>query len=310
METISASREFFPTHRKEDSLSELPSSDFGYLGAWGVVVAWFGDSGAHGRLARVAPVSTIFPKWMNLLPTAGLLGAIGAGSVIIGTVWYYFTPKYWEVGYMPQQPTLSAAYIEQLKRESKPVPGIDYAGFSHQIHAGKLGLDCRYCHSHVEESAEANIPSVSTCIGCHAENHVKNTFARDDRVKFIRDAWKNDESIVWRRVHKLPDYVRNFPHHVHVKAGVSCYSCHGNIMEQPVVNQQHSLSMGWCLECHRNPEPNLVPPDKVTDLYFVRERLEDFATQQSEGAALLSALSDDKTKPLHRLPENCGACHY
>lgn len=266
-------------------------------------------------------MSTIFPKWFNKLPPLILAGVLGGGSAAVAGVWYYATPKFWRVGYMPSQPHLSAEYADVLHREANPrIPGVTYPGFSHQIHAGKLGLDCRYCHSHVEESSEANIPSASTCMGCHAEGHVDAKFARPEHVRFIRDAWAEDASIQWRRVHKLPDYVRNFPHNVHINAGVSCFSCHGNIMEQEVVHQVEPLSMGWCLECHRNPEPHLVPKDKVTDLYWVRNQFRSTNLLNTPsaggggldagtpgGAALLSGL---KEHDLHLLPENCGACHY
>ncbi len=247
-------------------------------------------------------MSSIFPKWSNKLPPLMLASALAMGSTVVGGMWYYATPKFWRVGYMPTQPG---------------------GGFSHQIHAGKLGLDCRYCHSHIEESPEANIPSVSTCMGCHADGHIGETFARAANVQFIRDAWTNDQAIQWRRIHKVPDYVRNFPHNVHVNAGVSCFSCHGNIMEQTVVHQVEPLSMSWCLDCHRNPEPHLVPKDKVTDLAWVRNQFEstNFANLPSDGntargaldtgtpggAALLSGLAESG---LHLLPENCGACHY
>jgi hypothetical protein len=237
-------------------------------------------------------VSTIFPKWTNHLPTLGAVGGLGFACTAVGVVWYYFTPKFWEVGYMPKQPG---------------------TGFSHLIHAGKLGMDCRYCHSHVEESAEANIPPVSVCYGCHAEGHVKPQFAKDENVKFIREAYAADQSIEWNRVHKLPDYVRNFPHNVHVNAGVSCLSCHGMIPRMAVVHQVESLSMSWCLDCHRNPEPHLVPPDKVTDLFWVEQQLATRGNPATPelgspgGAALLSGLQQ---KPLHLLPQNCGACHY
>ena len=272
-------------------------------------------------------MSTIFPKSANKWPTLLLGGLTLKLCLAVGLVWYYFTPKYWREGYMPSQPHLTAAYEESLytqaRKETKDaqIPGVDFPGFSHQIHAGKLAMDCRYCHSHVEESAEANIPTVSTCMGCHAEAHVNDQmYAKADRVKFIRDAWKNDEPIQWRRVHKLPDYVRNFPHHAHVNAGVSCLSCHGNIMEQPIVHQVQPLSMGWCLDCHRNPEPNLVPKDKVTDLYWVRNQLEADGGQNLKstnaeggdtpgGAALLADLQE-REGGLHILPANCGACHY
>lgn len=306
-------------------------------------------------------MSTIFPKWTNQLPNVMLGGVLGTLALVIGGVWYYATPKYWRGGYMPSQPQMSemleARAVSMGLADKKPaqIPGETFAGFSHQIHAGKLGMDCRYCHSHVEESAEANIPSVSTCMGCHADGHVNDEmYAKKPRVQFIRDAWeagvryneietlksdgkhaeaeakseqyeksglpvvKGGASIPWRRVHKVPDYVRNFPHNVHVAAGVSCYSCHGAIMEMPVVHQVQSLSMSWCLECHANPAPHLVPTSKVTDLFWVRDQLganKNAAATASDpisattpgGAALLEQL---EKKNLHLLPQNCGACHY
>jgi hypothetical protein len=247
-------------------------------------------------------VSTIFPKWTNHLPTIGAIGGLGAACAVIGIVWYYFTPKFWEVGYMPHQPrTVHATDVEGT------------VGFQHLIHAGKLGMDCRYCHSHVEESAEANIPPVSVCYGCHAEGHVSTTYAKDENVKFVRDAYLEDKSIEWKRVHKLPDYVRNFPHNVHLNAGVSCYSCHGMVPRMAEVHQRESLSMAWCLDCHRNPEPHLVPPEKVTDLFWVEQQLltagnPPTAELGSPGGAAL--LADLEKNALHLLPENCGACHY
>lgn len=269
-------------------------------------------------------MSTIFPKWTNRLPTVLVGGVLCGLALAVGGAWYYFTPKYWRVGYMPAQPHVSeqlrANLVQTARTELRPaqIPGENFPGFSHQIHAGKLGMDCRYCHTHVEAMAEANIPSASVCMGCHADGHVNDQkFAKKERVQFIREAWAADASIPWRRIHKVPDYVRNFPHNVHVNAGVSCFSCHGNIMEMPVVYHQQPLSMAWCLECHRNPEPSLVPKDKVTDLYWVRKQLENgnVATSTVDvnnpgsagGTALLKALEEKK---LHLLPQNCGACHY
>lgn len=271
-------------------------------------------------------MSTVFPKWTNKLPTL-LAGAAVSGLVlVIGVVWYYFTPKYWRVGYMPSQPHMTEAALDAISAaraggKTVNIPGRDFPGFSHQIHAGKLGMDCRYCHSHVENSAEANIPSAATCMGCHAEGHLNDQmYAKASNVQFIRDAWNENRSIQWRRIHKVPDYVRNFPHNVHVAAGVSCFSCHGNIMEQPMVHQVHELSMSWCLECHANPAPHLVPKDKVTDLYWVRAQTQDRGNQPYKaqkgvdldrnsdgGQALLKEL---QAKDLHLAPQNCGACHY
>lgn len=230
-------------------------------------------------------MSAIFPKWMNALPTLGAFGAIGGVATVALGTWYWATPDFFEVGYSPTQPG---------------------SGFNHQIHAGKLGLDCRYCHTKIEESPEANIPNVETCIGCHATGRVSAAIstASDEKVQFIRDAYEADQSIEWRRVHKLPDYVRNFPHDVHLSAGVSCFSCHGQIMSMPVVYQDQGLGMGWCLDCHRHPESALVPPEKVTDLMWVEGELK--ARAKGEGTV---NTTDLMTRLWDEPPQACGACH-
>ena len=222
---------------------------------------------------------------MNVLPTAGAVaGGVGFLTVVVGT-WYYATPDFFEVGYMPQQPG---------------------EGFNHQLHAGQLGIDCRYCHTNVEKSPHSNVPAVSTCMGCHTEQRLSNWELH--KVEWVRTAYAEDESIPWRRVHKLPDYVRKFPHHVHVNAGISCYSCHGQIMGMPEVYQAHSLSMGWCLDCHREPEAHMVPKDQVTDLAWVeREWMSVPVSERSyEGVTPERLLSSLRDAP----PQNCGACHH
>lgn len=233
-------------------------------------------------------MSTIFPKWTNSLPTLAAAVAVGGLATVVGAMWYSFTPAYWNVGYMPVQPG---------------------GGFNHQLHAGKLGMDCRYCHTKIEESAEANIPNVATCYGCHAEGRLAlyNTSAlHKEKTAFVREAYAEDKAIEWRRVHKVPDYVRNFPHHAHINAGVSCYSCHGNIARMAEVYQSQPLHMSWCLECHRNPEPNLVPKDMVYRLFEVEQRFADKGIAQTR-------LDEGKKFYEERHiagPENCGACHY
>ncbi len=242
----------------------------------------------------------IFPKWMNSVPTLVFVVVHSVALLAIAGLWYYATPKFWEVGYMPAQPG---------------------TGFNHQIHAGKLGLDCRYCHSNVEKSWKASVPAVATCMGCHAENklNVEPGFASatDDKVQFIRDAYSTDSPIQWRKVHVVPDYA-NFPHNAHVNAGVSCYSCHGQIQSMPVVAQEKSLSMGWCLDCHRNPADNLVPKDKVTDLYWVQT--EWFNSVDDEGKLTPKPTAErthngqDPKELVSMLkrnpPQYCSACHY
>lgn len=240
-------------------------------------------------------MSTIFPKWTNKLPPMLVGGAVSTLALAVAGVWYYATPAFWEVGYMPNQPG---------------------GGFNHQLHAGKLGMDCRYCHSHVESSAEANIPPVSTCYGCHSEGKLakyNDSELHRTKTEFVRAAYKADESIEWKRVHKLPDYVRNFPHHAHVAAGVSCISCHGNIARQPEVWQHESLSMGWCLECHRDPAQHLVDKNdtknlyknQVTQLFIVEQDIKDLGVDglKKRGQKFYEERGIAS-------PENCGACHY
>lgn len=229
----------------------------------------------------------LFPKWMNTLPTVAFAIVNGGVILVVAGMWYYATPKFWEVGYMPVQPD---------------------SGFNHQIHAGKLGMDCRYCHSHVEESWHSNVPSTQTCIGCHSEGKLgPDASATDEKVQFIRDSYESGKPIEWRRIHKLPDYA-HFPHNVHVNAGVSCYSCHGQIAGMPVVAQAESLSMGWCLDCHRAPEEHLVPQDRVTDLYWVEhEWMSQPVSDRNVGGVTPEQLLDS----LYRNPpEHCAACHF
>ena len=240
-------------------------------------------------LIEEAGVSVLFPKWFNAFPTVLAIGGACALALAVGGVWYYFTPKYWSVGYEPVQPG---------------------GGFSHQIHVSKLGLDCRYCHTKVEESPEANIPNVSTCYGCHADGRLKainEKAGHKEKTQFIREAYASNASIEWRRVHKVPDYVRNFPHNIHLNAGVSCYSCHGQVNNMPVVHQVESLSMSWCLDCHRNTAPHLVDRSKVTQLDWVAAELKKRREQGDAGLAAGRKLHEDKhLNP----PEDCAACHY
>jgi hypothetical protein len=131
--------------------------------------------------------------------------------------------------------------------------------------------------------------------------------ATDAKVGFIREAYAADRPIEWRKIHVLPDYA-NFPHHVHVNAGVSCYSCHGQIAGMPVVAQAEPLSMSWCLDCHRNPEEKLVPRDRVTDLYWVEhEWFSQSVTERAHAGLTASQLVDSL---LRSPPDHCAACHY
>ena len=132
--------------------------------------------------------------------------------------------------------------------------------FSHQHHVGGLGIDCRYCHTSVEESSFAGIPPTRTCMNCHSQIWVDSPI-----LEPLRRSFREGMPIPWTRVHRLPDYVY-FDHSIHVAKGVGCVSCHGEVDEMPLMAQQATLYMEWCLECHRHPERSIRPRDKVFDL--------------------------------------------
>jgi hypothetical protein len=132
--------------------------------------------------------------------------------------------------------------------------------FSHEHHVRGLGIDCRYCHTTVEETASAGMPATETCMSCHSQIWIN---ARE--LAPVRESFKTDRSIEWTRVHDLPDFAY-FDHSIHVAKGVGCASCHGRVDEMPLTWRVASLRMAWCLECHRNPEPHLRPREAVFDM--------------------------------------------
>src|SRR6202171_3845269 len=132
--------------------------------------------------------------------------------------------------------------------------------FSHKHHAGDDGIDCRYCHSGVESSAEAGIPPTKTCMNCHAV-----LFKNSAYLETVRESYRMDKSIVWVKVHRLPDFVY-FNHSIHVNKGIGCSSCHGQVDQMPLMFQAKPLTMSWCLDCHRNPERVLRPRDQIFNM--------------------------------------------
>ena len=142
----------------------------------------------------------------------------------------------------------------QGQRPDQPVP------FSHKHHVEGLGLQCQYCHTQVEKAAYAGIPPTKTCINCHAQ-----IWTNAQLLEPVRQSWATGESIQWIRVHDLPDYVY-FNHEIHVNKGIGCASCHGRVDEMPLMYQQNSLQMEWCLNCHRNPAVNLRPVSEIYNM--------------------------------------------
>jgi hypothetical protein len=141
---------------------------------------------------------------------------------------------------------------------NQPVP------FSHQHHVNELGIDCRYCHTSVEDSHFAGLPPTKTCMNCHSQIWVGSQMLAP-----VRDSYATNRSIPWQRVHRLGEFCY-FNHSIHVKKGIGCASCHGRVDEMPLVRQVNTLLMEWCLDCHRQPEKYVRPRDKVFDMRYER----------------------------------------
>jgi len=137
--------------------------------------------------------------------------------------------------------------------------------FSHAHHVGGLGIDCRYCHTSVDQARFANIPPTKTCMNCHSQ-----IWSTSPTLEPVRASFRTGESIKWTRVHDLPDFVY-FNHSIHVNKGVGCETCHGRVDRMPLTWQQNSLRMEWCLECHRNPEKYVRPREFVTTMGYQPE---------------------------------------
>ncbi len=219
----------------------------------------------------------VFPTWVNpFIKLAGLGGAIAVAYGV--TVYVYGTlPSTLNTRYSPEQ----------------PVP------FSHKLHAGDLKLDCRYCHNTIEQASHAAIPPTNTCANCHApEQSGKSTIHAESQKLFpVRHSYVTGEPIQWRRVHDLADFVY-FDHASHVNRGVSCVECHGRVDKMEQVWQDKTLSMAFCLDCHRDPEPRLRPRSEITNLAW--QRPDDL---EAHRAAILKEYGEIKTST------SCSTCH-
>ncbi len=211
----------------------------------------------------------IFPKSADRILRVAAAIAIVVGGGVTGLVGYLSLPRNTDIGYTPVQ----------------PVP------YSHKLHAGNLGMDCRYCHFTVEQSSYAAIPATEVCMNCHAR--VKPQSPLLDK---IRESYATGRPVEWVKVHRLADFVY-FNHQAHVKAGVSCVSCHGRIDQMLEVKQVHELTMAWCLECHRNPAPSIRPVEFVTKLDWQPDR-----DPAEIGREIIQA---KRIAP----PTNCSGCH-
>jgi hypothetical protein len=217
-------------------------------------------------------MAQIFGPRANPLSRLSVYGAFGALALFVVGLAIYSRSPY-------------PAFIHNSP--DQPVP------FSHQLHAGGLRIDCRYCHSGVEVSAAAGVPPTQTCMTCHSQIKTDSP-----ALAPVRDSFASGVPVAWNRVHDLADFAY-FNHSIHIAKGVGCSTCHGNIAEMAKVEQVQPLTMGWCLQCHRNPEQYLRPREAIYDTTW-----QPPANQAEQGAALLQQYNIK----VSRLT-NCSICH-
>lgn len=211
----------------------------------------------------------MFPSWLEpVVKVGGLLGGLGALYVVF-LLYFGIHPQAMDQGYMPDQP-------------------VDY---SHALHVGELGLDCRYCHNTVDHSAFASIPPTQTCMNCHTSIHPES-----EELAPVRASFETGLPVEWIRVHDLPGFVY-FNHSAHVNKGVGCVECHGRVDRMEKVYQAKPLSMAWCLDCHRAPEEHLRPVSEVTNMEWVAPK-----DPKEYGAELRAAHNINP-------PQDCSTCH-
>src|SRR4051794_12852590 len=163
--------------------------------------------------------------------------------------------------------------------------------FDHRHHTRDEGIDCRYCHNTVDRSPSASIPPTSLCLNCHSQ-----VWNKSPLLEPVRRSFFENRPMEWRRVYRVPDFVY-FNHAIHVNKGVGCVSCHGRVDQMPAVEKANSLTMGWCLDCHRNPEKNLRPVEEITNMTWKPEGDPEVAGR------LLAEQNDVHTRT------SCTTCH-
>jgi hypothetical protein len=184
----------------------------------------------------------------------------------------------------------------------QPVP------FSHLHHVGQLGIECRYCHTSVETSAYAGIPPTKTCMNCHQE-----IWNGAELLQPVRESYRTNRPIVWNKVHNLPQYTY-FNHSIHVAKGVGCVECHGQVDQMPLIFQTKTLLMEWCLNCHREPDKHLRPPEEVTSMTWKPSQLTFNPRKGGEAYPTDPAELAKQLKEQHGIRDamsltSCSICH-
>ena len=228
----------------------------------------------------------IFHRSTNTISRATIYGAVFLVAVLL-----------WAVLELQRSPYITYAQVAR----PQPVP------FSHQHHVGGLGIDCRYCHTSVENSRFAGIPPTKTCMNCHAQ-----IWTGAPILEPVRESFRTGKSLVWTRVNDLPDFVY-FDHSIHINKGVGCNTCHGPVDRMPLMFNNASLQMEWCLDCHRAPEKYLRPRDQVFNMRYEQPSTlkpvivdgKDYADQISLGAELVQKY---KLRTVTDIT-SCSTCH-
>ena len=220
----------------------------------------------------------IFHRSFNTLSKVSILGSLLILALLS-----------WVVIVVYRSPYVTAADTTYLQ----PVP------FSHEHHVGKLGIDCRYCHTSVEDSSFAGIPPTKTCMNCHSQMWVGSTMLEPVRESYRTAELANPVSIEWQRVHNLGQFVY-FDHSIHVAKGVGCVTCHGQVDKMPLMYQANTLQMSWCLTCHRNPQDAVRPRSEVFNTHWTPS-----GDQATQGEKLVEKYHIQDAQSL----TSCSTCH-
>ena len=166
--------------------------------------------------------------------------------------------------------------------------------FSHKHHVLDDGIDCRYCHTSVDKAAFAGLPDTQTCMTCHSQ-----IWSDSPLLEPVRESYRTGRPLIWTRVHDMPDFVY-FNHSIHVKKGISCVSCHGHVEQMPMMWKVNTMSMAWCVDCHRHPEREIRPREHVYDM--------DWKPEMDQVKMGLQLVKDYNILPAQQLT-NCSICH-
>ena len=233
-------------------------------------------------------MAQIFHPSSNTIAKASIFGAL---FIIGGVLW------------LTAQIVRSSYVTETNVAKEQPVQ------FSHEHHVAGLGIDCRYCHTSVENAAFAGMPATKTCMTCHSQ-----IWTNAPLLEAVRESWRTDQPIRWTRVHDSPDFVQ-FNHGIHVQKGVGCFECHGKVDGMPLMWKAHSHHMEWCLDCHRAPEKYVRPRGEVFSIApWTPPAGQDRIAAGLELVKKYNIRSGMPADAHHeKLPKaitNCSACHY